>query len=278
MLKKILFLFLIVIFSFNANAEKNLNPLTFSYDEYGESVYSKKIAVINWSSDDGIKMLERSKYKGDFFRLGHHFKAQEEPSTCGLAAASIVISGIYEQRDQKMPIYKVVPVNFNGKTVALEYRSWNEKNFVNDKTDQILDRRSIVMQYPHNKTGQIMGGMDLEEMTKMFKIHGVRSEVFHVSKVNETDISSFRNLVKNIVNDKKKFLLANYHRGYQGIEMGGHFSPIVGYDEENDSIMILDVATHKNPWIWVKLEDFYKSMNSKNYAGNEYRGYIVLYV
>jgi hypothetical protein len=40
--------------------------------------------------------------------------------------------------------------------------------------------------------------------------------------------------------------------------------------------MILDVAAHKNPWIWIGLSDFYHAMNSATYSGKDNRGYMVI--
>jgi len=39
---------------------------------------------------------------------------------------------------------------------------------------------------------------------------------------------------------------------------------------------MLDVAAHRNPWIWINLSDVYHAMNTKNYAQTAYRGYLVL--
>lgn len=260
-----------------ANAQVSTNPLTFSYDQYAPSSYSKKVEVINWNSEEGVKRLERSKFKADFFKLAHHVRAQEEPSTCAIATAVTVTRAIYELQDKKMPLIKSIPLNFNGKTVALEYRTIDETTFYNEATDAIVDRRAIVMQYPKDaKTGTFMGGVDMKELAQMLKVHGVKSTVTHVATSTKADVDAFRKVVKEVVNDKSRFLIANYFRGYQGIEMGGHFSPIAAYDEESDSILILDIAGHKNPWIWVSITDFHKSMNSKNYAGTDFRGYMVL--
>ncbi len=266
-----------ITFATSAMAQVNTNPLTFSYDQYAPSSYSKKVEVINWNSEEGIKRLERSKFKADFFRLAHHVRSQEEPSTCAIATAVTVTRAIYELQDKKMPLVKSIPINFNGTTVGLEYRTIDEKTFYNEATDKIVDRRAIVMQYPKDaKTGAFMGGVDMEELAKMLKVHGVKAKVTHVATSTNENVDSFRKIVKEVVNDKERFLIANYFRGYQGIEMGGHFSPIAAYDEASDSILILDIAGHKNPWIWVSIADFHKSMNSKNYAGTEFRGYMVL--
>lgn len=275
-----LLLVVFLLFSSSSYAGVSTDPLTFHYDEYSKSLHSDKIAVINWHSKDGIKRFESSKYKDDFFRLAHHFKYQHQPSTCGIASAVTVISAIYEAKKEKMPLASVWPITFNGKTYGLEYRIVDENNnFFNDATDKILDRRAIVMRYPHNiNTGEFMGGIDMEELVKMIQAHKIKANITYVTKDTPDELDKFRIILKNTLQSPKSFMIGNYNRSYAGIEMGGHYSPIVAYDEQSDSVLIMDIATHKNPWIWVDLEDLYKSMHSKNYAKTNYRGYIIIKV
>jgi hypothetical protein len=161
--------------------------------------------------------------------------------------------------------------------LALEYRMLNEDNFFNDATDKIVDRRAVKMMYYHDvKNKQFMGGIDMEELVKMFKVHGVKANATQVKQVTDAGINSFRDLVKKVVNSKDQFIIANFNRSYQNIIVGGHYSPIAGYDQDSDSVLLLDVAAHKNVWIWVKLEDFYRSMNSSTYSGKDHRGYILV--
>jgi hypothetical protein len=55
---------------------------------------------------------------------------------------------------------------------------------------------------------------------------------------------------------------------------GGHISPIGAYDQKTDSILVLDVASSKRPWIWVNVYDFYFGMHQKD--GENYRGYLIV--
>ncbi len=258
-----------------AHAEKSKNPLTFHYNEYENSVYSNKLATINWNTKEGMARFEKAE-KGDFFRLAHHFKAQQAPSTCGIAAAVTVMGAIYEKRGEQMPLVEAWPINFGGKTVGLEYRTINETNFFNDKTDEILNRKAIVMRSYATKDNKFGGGIDMEDLAKMLKINGVKSEVIQVKTSDEKSVNDFREVLIKILKDDSRFLIANFNRSFAGMEMGGHYSPIVGYDKDSDSVLVMDVAEHKNPWIWVNIVDFHKSMNSKTYSQKDNRGYMIL--
>ncbi len=248
--------------------------LTFHYDQYPASVYSKQVAVTNWNSKEGIERLQRTEYKGDFYRLAHHFKPQVNPAACGQGAATVVLSAIYELNHKSFPVIEEWPITIGDKKYPLQYRLINDSNFFNESTDKILDRRTISMKIT-KKDGSFGGGIDIDELQKMLKVHGVKSKLVNVDKFSDEKLAAFRKEVKEVVNSDKEFLLLNYDHSYKGL-MGGHFSPVAAYDEKSDSVLILDVAAHRNPWIWVNLSDIYHAMNTKNYAQTSYRGYLVV--
>ncbi len=261
-------------FAFAADNETLTKSFTFHYDKYPASAYSKQVAVINWDSEEGIARLERTKFKGDFYRLAHHYKPQINPAACGQAAATLVLSAIYELNQIPFPVIEEWPITIADKKYPLQYRLINETNFFNETTDKVLDRRSISMKIT-KKDGTFGGGLDIDELQKMLKIHAVKSKLVNVDKFSDDKLSEFRSLVKEVVNSPKDFLVLNYDHSYKGL-MGGHFSPVAAYDEQSDSVLILDVAGHRNPWIWVNLSDIYHAMNTKNYAQTAYRGYLVV--
>ncbi len=257
-----------------AGDETITKSLTFHYNKYPESQYSKQVAVINWNSKEGIERFERTPFKNDFFRLAHHFKPQVNPAACGQAAATVVLSAIYELNNKPFPVIEEWPIAFGDKKYPLQYRLLNDSNFFNNETDKVLDRRTISMKIT-KKDGNFGGGIDIDELQKMLKIHGAKSKLVNVDKFSDEKLGEFRKLVKEVVNSPKEFLLLNYDHSYKSL-MGGHFSPVVAYDEKSDSVLMLDVAAHRNPWIWINLSDIYHAMNTKNYAQTAYRGYLVV--
>ena len=268
--------FLVANASFNfAFANETITKsMTFHYNDYPVSAYSKQVAVTNWNSKEGIERLERTTYKGDFYRLAHHFKPQINPAACGQGAATVVLSGIYELNKKPFPVIEEWPIAIGDKKYPLQYRLINETNFFNEATDKILDRRTISMKIT-KKDGSFGGGIDIDELQAMLKVHGVKSKLVNVDTYSDAKLSDFRKLVKEVVNSDKEFLILNYDHSYKSL-MGGHFSPVAAYDEKSDSVLILDVAAHRNPWIWINLSDVYHAMNTKNYAQTAYRGYLVV--
>lgn len=263
-----------VSYSFALDDAKITKSLTFHYEQYPKSAYSNQVAVINWNSKEGIERFSRAEFKGDFFRLAHHYAPQPNPAACGQGVATIILGAVYEMNNTPFPVVEEWPIAIGDKKYPLQYRLFNEGNFFTEATDKVLDRRVIYMK--KTKTdGTFGGGIDIDELQKMLKIHGVKSKLIYVDKYSDDKFSEFRKLVKNVVNSDKNFLVLNYDHSYKSL-MGGHYSPIVAYDEKSDSVLMLDVAAHRNPWIWINLSDIYHAMNTKNYAGNNYRGYLVV--
>jgi hypothetical protein len=75
-------------FADDLNKDVIVKSMTFHYDQYPPSQYSKQVAVVNWDSKEGIERMERTPYKGDFYRLAHHFKPQVNPEAARQSAAS----------------------------------------------------------------------------------------------------------------------------------------------------------------------------------------------
>ncbi len=275
-MKYIISLVALASLSLNAFANQKVinESLTFHYSPYAASAHSKEVAVVNWSSKDGIERFERTPYKGDFYRLAHHFKPQVNPAACGQAAATIALSAIYELNKRAFPVIEEWPVHFGDKTYALQYRLFNESNFFNAETDKIVDRRTISMKL-RGKSGQFGGGIDIEDLQKMLKKHGVSSKLTNVKEYSDVKLKEFRELLKSVLNSDENFIIMNYDHSYKGL-MGGHFSLPVAYDEKSDSVLMLDVAAHRNPWVWINLSDIYRAMATKNYSQSSYRGYLVL--
>jgi hypothetical protein len=257
-----------------ANTDFITKSLTFHYGEYDKSKHTEKVAVVNWNSKEGMTRFKDSEYKGDFFRLAHHFKPQSNPASCGQATGTIVLSAVYEMHKKPFPVLEEWPITIGDKKYPLQYRLWNQENFFNEKTDKILDKRAISMKITKSN-GEFGGGMDIEDLQKMLSLHGLHSKLVNVTKSDEKALNEFRKTLENILNSDKHFLILNYDHSYKGL-MGGHFSPVVAYESKSDSVLLLDVAAHRNPWIWVNLKDIVSAMNTKNYAQTSNRGYLIV--
>lgn len=92
----------------------------------------------------------------------------------------------------------------------------------------------------------------------------------------EAYATQFRALVKEICASTTQKLVISYNRGTLLQTGTGHFSPIAGYHQASDQVLIMDVARFKYPPHWVPLKLIVKSMTLLDPSTNLSRGYLVL--
>jgi hypothetical protein len=122
--------------------------------------------------------------------------------------------------------------------------------------------------------GHYSPGLSLEELGEILEVYGAQVTVRHAEEDVTVGAATFRDAVKAVLNDEGSFLVVNFVGSKIGTTTSGHISPLGAYDEQTDSILVLDVAGHKNPWYWVPLTHLYQAMHTL--AGDVYRGWLVV--
>ncbi len=230
-----------------------------------------------WNSQNGLSRLNSSQYKNDFYQLVNFYQAQINPIYCSSATALMLKNAFYYEEISSQKVAEVTKPN--GEIIPFKLFA-SQEDFFNEKTDKIKSRDIINYKKPQiienkdgSKTENYDPGLNLQDFAKILKIHKIKSKIFYQKSDSDQDLEGFREVVKKILNDKNNFLIANFDGKIFGNKTGGHISPIVAYDEKSDSLLVLDVALHKNPWYWVDLKEMVKAMNTMD--GNNFRGYLV---
>ncbi len=231
----------------------------------------------NWNSKEGRSRLENSQFKNDFYQLVNFYQPQINPLYCS-AATGVMLLGAFNYgnipSEKSMEVAK--PKALGGGNI--EFKGYLQTTFFNAKTDKIKKREIIDLKEPKNIVNgkeNYDPGLNLEEFTKILnKIYGLKVATKHVDKIDESVISSFRELVKKVLNDEKSFIVSNFDGKVLEQKTNGHISPLAAYDEASDSVLVLDVALHKNTWYWVSITDLLQAMNTKD--GENYRGYLIV--
>ena len=230
-----------------------------------------------WNSENGISRLNSSQYKNDFYQLVNFYQAQINPIYCSSATALMLKNAFYYEKISSQKDSEVMKPS--GEIIPFQLFT-SQEDFFNNKTDKIKSRDIIHYKKPQiienkdgSKTENYDPGLNLQDFAKILKIHKINSKIFYQQNVSKQDLERFREIVKKILIDKNNFLIANFDGKVFGNKTGGHISPIVAYDENSDSLLVLDVALHKNPWYWVDLTEMVKAMNTKD--GDNFRGYLV---
>lgn len=246
--------------------------INYGYNKFITSPYSKKIAVISFDSPEGIARFEQSKYKNSFFKLAPHYVPQQTITNCGIASAVIILNTIYANAGKTPPLSLTGSHYDREKNTVFGQFIWTENNFYTPKIVEKLDQAVIEGQKKVNNCYLL--GVTLDQLTESLKLQGVNAKAYPAKANNKESIEQFRAHVKAVTANPTQYMIAHYTLGVYLEDEGGHFSPVAAYDEASDSVLILDTWAAANSWIWIKLEDLYRSMNTLD--GKTYRGYILI--
>lgn len=235
---------------------------------------SYKSSIINWYSPEGIKRFENSQYKKDYYQLAHMFQPQINPLYCGIASSVIVLNAMRLPQgkvENQTQIQIKKPEVWGGGFVP--FKSYSQQTFLNSETDKVKKKEIIELKNIGSKQKEDLDpGLTLTQLSQILESYQVNVSKHHAQ--GENNLQIFRSHLKKYLSEDKHFILANFKGKIMGSQTGGHISPIAAYDEKSDSLLLLDVAGHKQPWHWVPVNLFYKGMNSLD--GKQYRGWLIL--
>lgn len=202
------------------------------------------------NSTDGLKYFKESVVD---IGLLQNAVNQQNWATCSLASMATVLNAL----EISPPQSSSYPISWGS------FAHFDEHNIYND---------SCV--YGHNQRVYEIGSI-LDELAKMTTCFTPATAV-HADK---SDVAGFRAAVKECLSDGSgKKIMTNYARSFIGQAGGGHISPVIGFHEANDLILIADTSNYKYPMYWMSVSDMYGAMNTQDsdaVPGNDFRGWVV---
>lgn len=192
--------------------------------------------------------LERSRHKTDFLPLSMTFATQIQQTLCSAATAVTVLNAL--------PLTRPVDRTYK------PYPYFTQTNYFNDGVAAIRS---------YNRT--LSDGMTLQMAARAMRVHGAKTEPHHAA---ETTLAEFRRLASENLARDGDFVIVNYQRKFIGQPKGAHFSPLGAYDAATDTFLIMDVARYKYPPVWVRAEDLFNAMNTKDSETPRSRGFILV--
>ena len=83
----------------------------------------------------------------------------------------------------------------------IEFKSYSQLTFFNEKTDKI--KRRAVIEMRNLEESHFDPGLTLEQLKRILReVYQLRVQMQYFSKAEESQINDFRDLVKNITKDK----------------------------------------------------------------------------
>lgn len=118
-------------------------------------------------------------------------------------------------------------------------------------------------------TGYCIPGLTLDELAEVAQ----KKTSKKVTVVRDITLDELRAHLKRS-NDPSRRYLVNFHRGLLFGKGVGHHSPIAGYLEAEDLVLILDVNGAFGPWL-VSSERLFRAMDSVDSSNGKKRGLLV---
>jgi hypothetical protein len=240
-----------------------------SFSPHGE------VVLIGWDTEEGRKRLVRSGYKNDFFQLADHFQPQANPLYCGIASSVIVLNAMRQNKNavpRQRALETEVPRSLGGG--RLDYREYSQMTLLDERTEPVKHRTAIELKNAGDGSGQIQPGLTLLQLKGILEAYDARVELHYADAKSDDAVAAFRKDLRAVLVDSIRFLVVNFYGKAIGASTNGHISPVAAYDEQTDSVLVLDVAGHRNPWYWVPVAHLYGAMHTLD--GNQYRGYLLV--
>jgi hypothetical protein len=223
--------------------------------------------LVWWNSKEGKERLSQSAYANHFYTLAHLFERQVKPTYCGIASAVMVLNAL---RLSKRNLKLETRLDLTLPDKKIPFNCYTQITFFNDDTLQGKCRKKI----EGKSDGGMHVGYNMDELHKTLRLLLLDVKMVKAKEKSAKAVGRFRHDLMAYLNENRTFVIVNFDGRKLGNQSAGHYSPIVAYHPSTDSCLVMDVASHKNPWFWVTLSAMYEAMHTKD--GKEYRGYMVI--
>ena len=143
-------------------------------------------------------------------------------------------------------------------------------NVLRSLGDSNASQASVLEATGKCRIGLCIPGLTLDELADIARQKTSKK----VTVVRDIDIDELRVHLRR-ANDPTRRYLMNFHRGLLFGKGVGHHSPIGGYLEAEDLVLVLDVNDAFGPWL-VETERLFRAMDSVDSSTGKKRGLIVL--
>jgi glutathione gamma-glutamylcysteinyltransferase len=254
----------LLLFGESAGSRKKKDQVKVSLSLSGQ-FYQRSLpaAQVTFSSTEGRRLFREALADGhmeNYFFLAEQFRTQDEPTFCGLTTLAMVLNSL---RIDPMQTWKGA------------WR-WISEDMLGCCTtpDQV---REEGLSYDMFRSLAICQGARVDSNRAPAETQDATSIRTRDDEALASFIDSFREAVRRISKSKEReCLVICYSRERLGQTGAGHFSPIGGFHEGSDSVLIMDVARFKYPPHWATVQDVVEAMTLVDPDTGRPRGFLEL--
>jgi hypothetical protein len=119
-------------------------------------------------------------------------------------------------------------------------------------------------------TGMCFGGLTLDELAEVAR----RRPGFRVTVLRDLALADLRAHLAKLADPTRRYIV-NFDRGPLFGTQGGHHSPLGGYLEDEDLVLVLDVNEKYRPWL-VRTERLFAAMDTVDPSSERKRGLLLV--
>ncbi len=146
------------------------------------------------------------------------------------------------------------------KNDPLPFHAYSQNTFLNEGTDKIKPRGRILGE-TMDTDGNPDVGLNLTQLGQLAEHYGFDVAITTAAdQPFATGLKGFRDTLKKNCGPSDTHTILHFRCGLLGGAQFGHISPAAAWDEDSDTILVLDTGGHLSPWFWAPVEPLYKSM------------------
>jgi hypothetical protein len=202
------------------------------------------------NTPEGIQRLNQSDFREPYYQVAPYVDTQENMGFCAPASIAAVLNSL-----------PALPRPAS--TRYAPYRYFTQAGLFNAETSSIKTYEAVAQ-----------SGLTLSEASEFLAKLNVSNQVHYGVDLS---LESLRSLLQTALSAPHTRVVADFDRRVLDQAGNGHFSPLVAYDSDSDSVLILDVAKFKHPPFWVTATDLLKSIQTIDPDSRKSRGIILVY-
>lgn len=198
------------------------------------------------TSEAGEDRLLAAELNRDYFSLATYAETEQVLTFCGPATVAAVANSLNIDRPSPERLYP--------------WTLFTQDLVFNDANQELKSYATVEHE-----------GLTLVELDQFVENLGLAAEHRFA---DESTVDDLRDAIQSTLVRRDARLIVNYSREALPQNGGGHISPIGAYDEETDSVLILDVAKYKYPPVWISVQKLHDAMILEDSGSNRSRGFI----
>ncbi len=202
------------------------------------------------NTPEGIQRLSHSDLRQPYYQVAPYVDTQENMGFCGPASIAAILNSLSS-----------LPRPVAGRYAPYQY--FTQADLFDADTSRVKTYEAVAQ-----------SGLTLSEASRFLDELNVSNRLYYGADLS---VDTFRSLLLGALSNPHARVIVDFDRHVLHQSGHGHYSPLVAYDSESDSVLILDVAKFKYPPFWVTVTDLLEAIQTIDPDSLKSRGVILVF-